>query len=117
MNFRSVQDLLDAFYGGSFVTQPVESTYTIGAAAVPIGAKINGVRTSVVVSNSSTAGQILTVSFNPAMTVVDGIKLLTGTNYRFDWYYDGDLVSRQLYAIASGAGGKLYVLERFITGA
>ena len=114
-NFRSVQDLLDAFYGGSFVTQPEESDYTIGAAVVPIGAAINGMRISVVLSNTGTTN--IAVSFAAGVTATTGIAIAPKAYYRFDWYYDGDLVSRPLFAISSAGGGTLHMLERFLTGA
>ena len=114
-NFRSVQDLLDAFYGGSFVTQPEETSYTIGAAAARVGGQLNGIRISVVLSNCGTSN--LFVSFDAGVTATTGIAIAPKANYRFDWYYDGDLVSRPLYVISDAGGGKLHMLERFITGA
>jgi hypothetical protein len=114
-NFRSVQDLLDTFYGGSFVTQPEESSYTIGALAVQLGAAVNGMRISVVLSNCGTTN--IFAGFNAGVTATSGIAIAPKASYRFDWYYDGDLVSRVLYAISDAGGGKLYMLERFLTGA
>jgi hypothetical protein len=114
-NFRSIQDLLVAFYGGALVTQPEETDYTIGASPVAVGAQINGLRISVVLSN--TGATDFAVSFKAGVTITTGILIPKGQNYRFDWYYDGDLVQRQLYAISSAGGGTLHVLERFLTGA
>lgn len=114
-NFRSVQDLLASFYGGAFVTQPEESDYTIGAAAVPIGANVNGMRISVILSNTGTTN--LAVSFLRGLTVLTGIAIPPKGLYRFDWYYDGDLLNRPLYAISSAGGGTLHMLERFLSGA
>lgn len=114
-NFRSVQDLLEAFYGGAFVTQPIESDYTIGAAAVAIGSAPGGVRCGLLLSNTGSTN--ISLSFQAGVTIVTGILLLPGGTYVSDWYYDGDLVSRQLYAISSAAGGTLHMLERFLAGA
>ena len=114
-NFRSVQDLLDAFYGGSFVTQPEETDYTIGAVAVGIGGQLNGIRISVTLSNTGATN--IAVSFNAGVTATTGIAIAPKAYYRFDWYYDGDLVSRPLFAISSAGGGTLHMLERFLTGA
>jgi hypothetical protein len=114
-NFRSTQDLLVAFYGGALITQPEESDYTVGATAVAIGAKVNGQRISILASNTGATN--FAISFNSALTVTTGIFIAPGRFYRFDWYYDGDLVQRQLYAISSAGGGTLHVLERFLTGA
>jgi hypothetical protein len=114
-NFRSVQDLLTEFYGAPFVTQPEESDYTVGAAAVPIGANVNGMRVSIILSNTGATN--FAVSFLQGVTITTGIFILPGRSYRFDWYYDGDLLNRQLYAISSAGGGTLHMLERFLTGA
>lgn len=114
-NFRSIQDLLYSFYGGAFVTQPEETEYNVGAAPVPIGAKVNGMRISIVLSNTGATN--FAVSFKDSLTITTGILILPGRNYRFDWYYDGDLVQRPLYAISSAGGGTMHVLERFLTGA
>lgn len=114
-NFRSVQDLLVAFYGGGLITQPEETDYTVGGAAVPIGAKVNGMRIGVLLSNTGATN--FAISFKPTVTPTTGIFIAPGRYYRLDWYYDGDLVQRPLYAISSAGGGTLHVLERFLTGA
>ena len=114
-NFQSVQQLLAAFYGSAFVTQPVESDYTIGTAAAPLGAAPGGQRVGLLLSNTGATNFAL--SFNSAPTITTGILLLPGGTYVSDWYYDGDLVSRPLFAIGSGAGGTLHMLERFLAGA
>lgn len=114
-NFRSVQDLLASFYGGVFVTQPEESDYSIGTAAVAIGGQLNGMRIGYVLSNTGATN--FAVSFKAGVTITTGIFLAPGDLWRSDWYYDGDLVSRQLYAISSAGGGTLHMLERFLTGA
>jgi len=114
-NFRSVQELLAAFYGAAFVTQPIESDYTVGASALAIGSAPGGVRVGLLLSNTGSTN--IAVAFNAGLTIATGVLLLPGGTYTSDWYYDGDLVSRQLYAISSGAGGTWHALERFLTGA
>lgn len=114
-NFRSVQDLLVAYYGGGLVTQPEESDYTVGAAAVRLGAKVNGMRIGVVLSNTGATN--FSVGYRDSLTITTGIFISPGRYYRLDWYYDGDLVSRPLFAISSAGGGTLHMVERFLTGA
>jgi hypothetical protein len=114
-NFRSVQDLLVAFYGGGLITQPEESDYTIGASTVALGAQVNGMRIGVLLSNTGATN--IAVSFKNPLTTTTGIFILPGRNFRLDWYYDGDLVSRPLFAISSAGGGTLHMVERFLTGA
>jgi len=114
-NYRSVQDLLTAFYGGAFITEPAESDYTISTAAVGLGASLNGMRVGLLLSN--TGATSFAISYLPAVTIATGILLLPGGTFVSDWYYDGDLVQRPLFAISSAAGGTLHMLERFLTGA
>lgn len=114
-NFRSIQDLLAAFYGFPFITQPEESDYTIGASVVPIGANVNGMRVVIILSN--TGATDIAISFKYGVTITTGILIPSKGLYRLDWYYDGDLVQLPLYAISSGAGGTLHMVERFLTGA
>jgi hypothetical protein len=114
-NFRSVQDLLAQFYGGVYVTQPEETDYTVGTTAVPVGGKLNGMRIGFVLSNTGATN--FAVSFKAGVTITTGIFISPGRFWRSDWYYDGDLVSLQVYAISSAGGGTLHMLERFLTGA
>jgi hypothetical protein len=114
-NFQSVQQLLAAFYGAAFVTQPVESDYTIGTAAAALGSAPGGVRVGLLLSNTGFTN--FAISYLAGVTIATGILLLPGGTFLSDWYYDGDLVSRPLYAISSAAGGTLHMLERFLAGA
>lgn len=113
-NFQSVQQLLAAFYGGAFVTNPVESDYTIGTTAAALGSSPGGVRVGVVLSNTGTTN--IAVSYQAGVTISTGLLLLPGGTFNSDWYYDGDLVSRVIYAISSAAGGTLHMIERFLAG-
>lgn len=114
-NFRSVQELLGVFYGGVFVTEPAESDFTITTAAVQLNSSHLGMRTGVLLSNTGTTN--FAISFLAGVTITTGILLLSGGTYSLDWYYDGDLVSRPLYAISDAPGGTLHMLERFLAGA
>lgn len=114
-NFHSAQELLAAFYGGSFVTLPHDSDYTIGTTATALLSNRGLSRIGVLISNTGSTN--FAISFNPAVTITTGILLLPGGTYFSDWYYDGDLVERTLYAISSAAGGTLHMLERFLVGA
>jgi len=114
-NFRSVQELLAIFYGAGFITEPIESDYTIGASAAIVGSAPGGVRVGLLLSNTGSTN--FAIAFNAGLTITTGVLLLPGGTYVSDWYYDGDLVSRPIYAISNGAGGTLHMLERFLTGA
>lgn len=114
-NFRSVRELLLAFYGGAFITQPMDSDYTIGATAVQLGDARLGQRVLRALSNTGATN--FAISFNPAVTITTGFLLFPGGFYKEDWYYDGDLLERPLWAISSAAGGTLHMLERTLVGA
>jgi hypothetical protein len=114
-NFRSVQDLLATFYGGSFVTLPHDSDYTIGTTATALNSNRGLQRVGVLISNTGT--QNFAISYSPSVTISTGVLLLQGGSFYSDWYYDGDLVQRQLWAVAAGAGGTLHMIERFLVGA
>lgn len=114
-NFRSVRELLLAFYGGAFITQPMDSEYTIGTTALQLGDGRLGQRVLRALSNTGATN--IAISFNPAVTITTGFLLLPGGFYKDDWYYDGDLLERPLWAISSAAGGTLHMLERTLVGA
>lgn len=114
-NFQSVQQLLAAFYGSAFVTEPIESDYTVGTSAVALGSAPGGVRIGFVLSNTGSTN--IAIALTAGLTIANGILLLPGGFASFDWYYDGDLVSRPRFAISSAAGGTLHMEERFLAGA
>jgi hypothetical protein len=114
-NFRSVQELLSTFYGAAFVTQPIESDYTITTSALELGSETNGMVVARLLSNTGATN--IAISYSPLVTIATGFILLPGGTFRDDWYYDGDLLNRELFAISSGAGGTLHMLERFLVGA
>jgi len=114
-NFRSVQELLAAFYGANFVTQPIESDYTVTTSALELGSETSGMVVGRLLSNTGSTN--IAVSYSSNVTITTGFLLLPGGTFRDDWYYDGDLVSRELFAISSAAGGTLHMIERFLTGA
>ena len=110
-NVTSARDLLMGFYGSPVYTQPVESTATIGTTATAIG---NGKQQRLGILVSNTGATNFAIGFNPALTIATGALLLPGGTYNLDWYYDGDLVLRPLFAISSAGGGTLYIVERML---
>lgn len=114
-NYHSVQDLLAAFYGGALITEPVESDATVGTTAVELGSDQPGVPISLIISNTGTVN--VAISFLQSVTITTGVLLQQGGTLVIDWYYDGDLIGRPLYAIAAGAGATLHMIERFLAGA
>jgi hypothetical protein len=114
-NFRSVQELLFKFYGGRFVTIPLEADFTIGTTATPLTSTAVQPRVTRLISNTGSTN--FAISFLPGVTLATGILVQPGGTFSMDWYYDGDLLDRPLYAISAGAGGTLHMLERVLNGA
>jgi hypothetical protein len=114
-NFRSAQDLLVAFYGGALVTLPHDSDFTVATTAVALNSSRGLQRIGVLLSNTGATN--FAISYSSAVTITTGILLLPGGTFSSDWYYDGDLVERQLWAISSAAGGTIHMLERLLVGA
>lgn len=114
-NYRDVQDLLAAFYGGALVTLPHESDYTITTSSLALSSNRGLQRIGALLSNTGTTN--IAIAFSAAVTIAQGILLLPGGTFNLDWYYDGDLCSRPLYGISSAAGGTLHMIERFLVGA
>lgn len=113
-NIQSTRDFTLGFYGFLFETHPVDTGYTLSAGTVtPIGSG-RGQRISVTVSN--TGANNVAVSFSQNVTITTGLLLLTGGSVTFEAYYDGDLLMRQLYAVAATGGSTLYILENVLTG-
>lgn len=115
LNFHSAQDLLSAFYGSNIITLPHEKDFTVGTSIVTLDPARGLQAISVAISNTGTPN--IFVSFNSAMASPNGFLLQTGGFLSFDWYYDGDLVQKPLYAIGAAGGGTLHVLWRMLTGA
>lgn len=113
-NARSVQELLALFYGIGFITEPDESDYTISTTAVRLGGNFAGQRVGRFLSNTGSTN--FAISYSPGVTITTGGLLLPGGTFNDDWYYDGDLLNRQLYAISSAAGGTLHMIERCLVG-
>jgi hypothetical protein len=113
-NFRSVQDLLSTFYGGPLISFPHDSDYTVGTTAAALGAN-RGQRIAAIMSNTGSTS--FSISFSSAVTITTGILVNPGFALNLEWYYDGDLLSRTLWAISSGAGGTLHMIEQFLGGA
>jgi hypothetical protein len=114
-NFRDVQTLLAEFYGGSLITLPHDSDYTIGTTPTALNSGRGLQRIGVLISNTGATN--FAISYSPTITITTGVLLLPGGTFNSDWYYDGDLISRALYAVSSGAGGTLHMIERFLVGA
>jgi len=113
-NITSARQFNLGFYGFLWETHPVDTPYTLSAGVVTAIGSNRGQRISVTVSN--TGANNVTISFSPNVTITTGILLLTGGSFTLQAYYDGDLVMRQLYAVAATGGTTIHMIENILTG-
>lgn len=115
MHFTQLQDINEAFYGAKIDTLPKESDFTIGTTAVALDSLIR--RDCIWRALSNTGTTTIAIALNNALTITTGIVIPSGGFLLMEWRVDGDLVNRPWFAISSGAGSTLHMIERFIAGA
>ena len=113
-NITSPREFTAAFYGFLFQTHPVDTGYTLSAGTVTAIGSGRGQRLSITISN--TGANNVAISFSQNVTITTGLLLLTGGFVTFEAYFDGDLLMRQLYAVAATGGSTLYTLENVLIG-
>jgi hypothetical protein len=113
-NIRSARELVIASFGVLATTKPHNTDYTIGTTAVQIGTNIFQ---RVGLSLSNTGATNIAFGFRSSLTITTGILLTPGGFASMTWFYDLELVTRQLWAIAAAAGATLHMIENLIDGA
>jgi hypothetical protein len=111
---QSVRDLLLFNFGTEVRIYPKESNPTIGTTPVLLGLYTN-VRVALTVSNPSS--NTIYLGYSTAVSTTNGLVLAANSSIAWTWYLDGEIVIQPLYAIAAGAGNKLYVVESSLIGA
>jgi hypothetical protein len=110
---RSPRALSDWFYEAQIRTSPGEFDYSVGTTGIIV---TQTARPRIGITISNTGANNAAISFLPAVTLATGILLLVGGNLILNWYFDGDLLIRPMYAISAGAGTTLHVLESILDG-
>jgi len=91
-------------------------TLTVGAASVEVSPDLRGnaIRTAIVITNVSTAGQVIKLSWGQEAVAGQGIVLYPTASWSetLDNRFTPNLL--QLFAIADAAGGTLAIHERVI---
>lgn len=113
-NIQNPRQFTTEFYGFLFETHPVDTGYTLSAGVVTAIGSNRGQRISATVVNTGANG--VAISFTQNVTITTGIYLLQGGSFILQAYYDGDLLMRQLYAVAATGGTTLYILENVLAG-
>lgn len=105
----TVQELLTNFYGTNLYgsRDPLDAT-SIGTSAAQI-LKQNPNRFAFTVINLS--GNTLYINTTSNVSSTDGIRVsASGGSAFFEWRLDGELPSREWYAVATGASSAIWVL-------
>jgi hypothetical protein len=105
--------LLAAWYGRTFNGQLSESDVTVGTGVVQL-VKSNPQRFWIVFANNGAAAIAISNGRNPSATT--GWQIPAGGALGFSWVGDADLSALDWYAISSGAGNSVHVLERIAAG-
>jgi hypothetical protein len=113
-NMRSAREMVLATFEALATTQPVETDYTIGTTAVRLG-QGSFQRLGFICSNTGSVN--VAIGFSANVTITTGILLLQGGTFFSTWFYDLELVQRDIYAIAASAGATLHMIENAISGA
>lgn len=111
---QSVRELIALSFDSEIRIYPRESNPTVGTTVIPIGTYSN-VRVAVTVSNPGSNSVYL--GYSSAISTTFGFELAAHAWLTWNWYLDGEIVMAQLYAVAAGAGNKLYVVESTLIGA
>ena len=114
MGYRSTRDLLLANYGSALETRIQESDVSIGTSAAQLVAG-NGARNWVSFQNAGAA--TIYISTLQSLAVGQGFIIAAGGFITLTWRDDGDLPTLAFYAISSGAGNNVHVIETILTGA
>jgi hypothetical protein len=110
---RSPRELSDWFYEALIRSSPSEFDYSIAATALII-TQTKRPRIGITISN--TGANNAAVGFNPALTLTTGILLLPAGSLTLNWYYDGDLLIRPMFAISVAGATTLHVIESVLDG-
>ena len=111
---RDVRQLIALSFDSEIRIYPRESNPTVGTTVIPIGTYSN-VRVAVTVSNPGSNSVFL--GYSNSITTTFAFELEAHKWVSWVWYLDGELVMQQLFAVAAGAGNKLYVVESTLIGA
>ena len=110
---RSPRELSDWFYDALIRTSPGEFDYSVGTTGLII-TQTKRPRVGITISN--TGANNAAISFLAGVAIATGILLLPAGTLTLNWYFDGDLLIRPMYAISTGAGTTLHVVESILDG-
>ena len=112
-NAISARELIEFYYGTKIIVRPYESDVTVGTTALKLGSYAN-IRVAVIISNASNTA--ISVGFSSNVTATTGIQVAAAASVSFNWQTDGELVMSDLYAISTGSGLAVHVVESVLSG-
>jgi len=113
-NMRTPREMVLAYFEVLATTQPLESDYTVGTAAVLLGQPgITRLRWTV----SNTGSVNVALGFRQGITIATGNLLLPGGFAKSWWFEDLEEVGYQVWAIGASSGATLHMIESQISGA
>lgn len=113
MGINSTRDLIASYFGDRLEGAITESDVTVGVTAVKLVAG-NRARADLIISNSGAAA--VAISTSPAVTATTGMLIPAGGMQKFDWFTYLDLQCAEFWAISSGAGNGVHVVEYNLIG-
>jgi len=96
-------------------TYPINKNFTIDTTSIPISPDregLNNKRKSIIITNISTGGQIITISIGKESVATEGIVLYPGGSW--DRSPNEEPPQFQIQAISSLAGGILSLYEELV---
>lgn len=108
-----LRTLIELFFGTQIRVQPQESDVSVGATPVQLG---QFARTRVNVALSNNGGNPVAIGFSNQVTATTGIPLAIGQTVFFNWYIDGEIVTRDIWAISSAGTNSVHVIEYSTAG-
>lgn len=112
-NVNSVRELIELYRGTDVITTPQESDVTVGTTALRLD-KYANTRVQIIISNASNT--TISVGFSSTVTATTGIQVAQGASVSFNWLTDGELVMSDVYAISTGTGLAVHVVESVLSG-
>lgn len=110
--FNSTRSLIKAAFGFGIHLQPKETMLTVGTSVVAAGNQ-GAQRAAITFSNPGT--QQIVIGITSGITATTGLVVPVGGVLAFNWYFDGEIVMQQFYAIAAASSQTLYILESVIS--
>lgn len=110
---RDARFLFEWFFEAAARFRPAEYDYSVGTSAIQV-TSTQRQRVGAIFSNTGAAN--IAIGFSNGVTITTGILLLPGGTLTQRWFFDSDLLIYPMWAISSGGGSTLHVVESALDG-